>query len=135
MAVFTWKESYSVHVDRLDAQHQKLFETINGLAEAMRAGKGDEVIRDVVGKLAVYTRTHFLQEETLMQQTGYPGLAAHKQQHSKLMADVETYKRDLEEGRRTNSIALLSFLQNWLVEHIQKSDKAYSLHLNTHGVH
>jgi hemerythrin len=134
MSAFTWSESYSVHVQQFDAQHRKLFEIINELAEAMRIGKGEAVVKDVVGKLAVYTRTHFLQEEVAMRQTGYPALEAHQTQHNKLMADVEKYKADLNEGHKPNTIAVLAFLQKWLVDHIQKSDKAYSDHLNAHGV-
>lgn len=134
MATFEWNESYSVHVDRLDAQHRVLFDTINSLADAMRMGQGQDVIRDVVHRLAVYTRTHFLQEEVLMRQTGYPALAAHKKQHSKLMADVENYKRDLDAGREPNTVGALAFLREWLVQHIQKSDKAYSDHVNIHGI-
>lgn len=134
MAAFAWNESYSVHVRQFDAQHQKLFEIINMLADAMRSGKGEAVVRDVVGQLAVYTRTHFLQEEVLMKQTGYPAFAAHQQQHAKLLADVEKYKTDLNDGRNPDTVAVLNFLRNWLVEHIQKSDKAYSAHMNGHGV-
>jgi hemerythrin len=135
MATFAWNESYSVRVRQFDTQHQKLFQIINSLADGMRVGKGEDVIREVVGQLAVYTRTHFLQEEVAMGQTSYPGLPAHQAQHNKLMADVEKYKNDLDEGRKPNTIAVLNFLQKWLVEHIQHSDKAYSDHLNTHGVH
>jgi hemerythrin len=135
MSTFAWNESYSVHVHQFDAQHQKLFEIINSLADAMRVGKGEDVIRDVVGQLAVYTRTHFLQEEVLMRQTGYPDLAAHQDQHNKLMSDVEKYKADLDGGRKPNTVVVLNFLRDWLVQHIQKSDKAYSDHFNAHGVH
>src|ERR1700734_3553002 len=122
MATFAWNESYSVHVRQFDPQHQKLFQIINSLADGMRVGKGEDVIREVVGQLAVYTRTHFLQEEVAMRQTSYPGLTAHQAQHNKLMADVEKYKNDLDEGRKPNTIAVLNFLQKWLVEHIQHSD-------------
>lgn len=134
MATFAWNDCYSVRVQQLDAQHKMLFDTINGLADAMRMGRGEEVIREVVHKLAIYTRTHFLQEEVLMKQTGYPALPAHKAQHQKLMAEVEQYKRELDEGRKPNTVAVLAFLQKWLVDHIQKSDKAYSDHMNAHGV-
>lgn len=134
MSTFVWNDSYTVHVGQFDAQHKKLFAIINELADAMRIGKGEDVIREVVGQLAVYTRTHFLQEEVAMRQTGYPDLAAHQEQHNRLMADVEKYKTDLIEGRNPNLVAILNFLQNWLVQHIQKSDKKYSDHLNSHGL-
>jgi len=134
MSTFAWNDSYSVHVHQFDAQHKKLFEIINELADAMRVGKGEDVIREVVGDLAVYTRTHFLQEEVAMRQTGYPDLATHQAQHNKLMADVEKYKTELNEGRKVNLIAVLNFVRDWLVQHIQKSDKKYSDHLNAHGL-
>ncbi len=134
MAIFAWNESYSVRVRQMDGQHQKLFEIINDLAEAMRDGKADGVIRDTVEQLAVYTRTHFLQEEVLMRQTGYPGLAGHQEQHRKLMADVEHYKRAYEEGRSASPVSLLNFVRQWLVHHIKESDKAYSEHLNARGI-
>jgi len=86
----------------------------------MRAGKGGDVIRDVVGQLAVYAQTHFLQEEVLMKQTGYPGLPAHQQQHASLMADVEKYKSALNAGKNLDTVAILDCLRSWLVDHIQK---------------
>jgi hemerythrin len=133
MSTFTWNDSYSVHVNQFDAQHKKLFEIINALADAMRIGQGEDVLREVVGQLAVYTRTHFLQEEVAMRQTGYPGLAAHQNQHNQLMATVEKYKTDFIEGRKPNLVDLLTFLRTWLVQHIQKTDKQYADHMNAHG--
>ena len=134
MATFAWSDSYSVRVQQLDAQHKKLFDTINSLADAMRMGKGADAIRGVVQQLVVYTRTHFQQEEALMRQTGYPGLAAHQQQHAQLLADVGKYQREIETGQAPNSVAVLSFLQKWLVGHIQQSDKRYAEHMNANGV-
>ncbi|MGA7525333.1 MAG: bacteriohemerythrin [Acidobacteriaceae bacterium] len=134
MAIFAWSESYSVHVRQMDEQHQKLFDIINGLAEAMKSGKGEAVIRETVEQLAIYTRTHFLQEEALMRRAEYPGLATHQAQHHKLMADVEQYKKALEEGRSASPVSLLNFVRQWLVQHIRQSDRAYSDHLNAHGV-
>lgn len=134
MAIFAWNESYSVRVRPMDEQHKRLFEIINSLAEAMRDGKGDVAVRDTVDQLAVYTRTHFLQEEMLMRKANYPGLPAHQAQHQKLMADVEQYKRALEQGRNASPVTLLNFVREWLVHHIRESDKAYSDHLNAHGV-
>jgi len=134
MAIFAWNESYSVRVGQMDEQHRKLFDIINELAEAMKSGKGEAAVRDTVEQLAVYTRTHFLQEEMLMQKTGYPDLPAHRQLHRKLMADVEQYKKAIEEGHTASPVTLLNFVREWLVHHIRESDKAYSDHLNANGV-
>jgi hemerythrin len=134
MAGFTWDETYSVRVQQCDAQHKKLFEIINQLGDAMRVGKGNEVISQIVSQLITYTRTHFLQEEALMEKARYPGLPAHRQLHHKLVADVEKFQHELDEGLRPNTVAVLAFLKEWLIQHIQKVDKDYSKHLNSHGI-
>lgn len=134
MAVFKWDETYSVRVHQCDAQHKKLFDIINQLTDAMRVGKGQEIVSDIVSQLILYTRTHFQQEEALMERTQYPELSAHRELHRKLVADVERFQRELDGGLRPNTVSVLSFLKDWLTQHIQKVDKAYTQHLNSHGI-
>lgn len=135
MALFTWNDSYSVKVAVCDQQHQRLFAIINELADAMRSGKGQEVVSSTVGELLQYTRTHFRQEETLMQKANYPELAAHQAMHHKFEADVEALQKQSRSGRAANSVQVLNLLRDWLVNHIQKVDRQYSACLNGAGIH
>jgi hemerythrin len=134
MPIFTWNEMYSVQVKQCDVQHMKLFDIVNELADAMREGKGSTVLRKTLGDLLQYTRVHFAQEEELMQRSSYPKIAGHKEQHRKFIADIEKFNRELESSGIGNSVAVLSVLKDWLVDHIQKTDKAYSAHLNASGI-
>jgi hemerythrin len=134
VALFTWNDSYSVKVNLCDTQHQKLFAIMNELADAMRMGKGREVISRTVSELLLYTRTHFQQEEALLRKTNYPQLAGHQEMHRRFIADVELFDRQAREGHTANSVQLLNMLRDWLVNHIQKMDKAYSAHLNAAGI-
>ncbi len=134
MALFTWNDSYSVKVALCDQQHKKLFEIINELADAMRVGNGNEIVSKTVGELLQYTRTHFQQEEALLKRANYPQLAPHQEQHKKFVADVEGLLKQTREGRAANSIQVLNLLRDWLVNHIQKTDKAYSDCLNAAGI-
>jgi hemerythrin len=133
--LFTWNDSYSVKVNLCDTQHQKLFAIMNELADAMRVGKGSSVVSRTVGELLQYTRTHFQQEEALLRRANYPQLAAHQEMHRRFVADVESLDRETRDGHTANSVAVLNMLRNWLVNHIQKTDKAYSAHLNAAGIH
>lgn len=135
MALITWDQSYSVKVAELDGHHQKLFWLVNTLHDAMRSGKGNEVIRGIVEELTSYTHTHFQREEALMEQTKFPGLDAHRLEHQKLMAKVAEYKAALDGGKGVNTSAVLQFLREWLAKHINHMDKGYSSHLNASGVH
>ena len=134
MALFTWNDSYSVQVEMCDKQHQRLFAIMNELADAMRAGRGNDVVAKTVGDLLTYTRTHFQQEEGLMQKAGYPQLASHQAMHRKFEADVAALEQQTKEGRAANSIQVLNLLRDWLLNHIQKVDKQYSQPLNAAGI-
>lgn len=134
MALFTWNDSYSVKVEMCDAQHKKLFEIINQLADAMRAGKGQDVVTRTVRELQLYTRTHFQQEESLLRKANYPDLAPHQESHRKFVAHVEALEKQTREGQTANSVLVLNLLRDWLVNHIQKTDKAYSASLHAAGI-
>ncbi|HTW49408.1 MAG TPA: bacteriohemerythrin [Acidobacteriaceae bacterium] len=134
-ALFTWKDSYSVQVKLCDTQHQKLFAIMNELADAMRAGQGSTAVSHTVGELLQYARTHFQQEEALMRRANYAQLAAHQEMHRRFVADVELLDRQTREGHTASSVQVLNILRDWLVNHIQKTDKAYSAPLNAAGIH
>ncbi|HEX4005702.1 MAG TPA: bacteriohemerythrin [Acidobacteriaceae bacterium] len=134
MPLFTWNDSYSVKVALCDAQHKKLFDLINQLADAMRAGVGQEIVARIIGQLMLYTRTHFQQEEALLRKSLYPQLAAHQEQHRKFVADVEALDRQLREGRGADTVRVLMMLRDWLLNHILKTDQNYSAHLNAAGI-
>jgi hemerythrin-like metal-binding protein len=131
MAAFNWNSGYSVNVKRCDEDHKKLFALINDLHGAMQSGKGNQVIERVVQELEDYTKFHFAGEEALMARTRYPGLAAHRAEHQKLIQSLVKFRKD---GITGNSIAILSFLNDWLINHIKRTDQQYSAHLNANGV-
>jgi hemerythrin len=134
MPLVTWDESYSVSVQKLDEQHQKLFSLINTLHDAMRQGKGQAIVQDTVRELAAYTLSHFRAEEELLRRANYPALAEHQAEHRKYVDQVNQFSQDLAAGRNTSSIKVLQFLKDWLAEHIRRTDRSYSAHLNAHGV-
>ena len=131
MALYNWKPSYSVKVRSCDAEHIKLFALINDLHDAMQSGKGAQVIQRVVGELERYTQTHFSAEEALMAKTKYPALATHRVEHQKFVGTIAKFRK---EGITGQSIAVLTFLNDWLVNHIMRTDQRYSAHLNAHGI-
>jgi hemerythrin-like metal-binding protein len=134
MAVFSWNDSYSVKVAKCDQQHMRLFDIINQLADAMRMGKGQDVVNQVVTDLLDYTNTHFQEEEALLQKANYPQLEAHQEMHRIFVKKVQSLQSQAQMGKRVNAAQLLSLIRDWLVNHIQKADKRYSAHLNAAGI-
>ncbi len=126
MALMTWDDSFSVGVKRIDDQHKKLVGMINDLNEAMRQGKGKDVIGKIITGLVEYTVTHFSLEERLFTQVGYADAPAHKKTHEAFVAKVTKFKKDFESGRIAMSVEVMNFLSDWLKTHIKGTDKQYS---------
>ena len=61
-----WKSQYSVENQRLDEQHQKLFELVNEILEAMKTEKSRDAvfIASVLKQLYEYTQYHFRSTNT-----------------------------------------------------------------------
>jgi len=129
-----WDPSYSVNVRRCDEDHQKLFSMLNTLHESMLAGKGKEVVQQVVKQLADYAKFHFAAEEALMEKTKYPALTAHRAEHQAFVKKVEEFQADIAGGKLSTSVSVDTFLTQWLTKHIRNSDQKYGPHLNANGV-
>ena len=134
MALLNWQSDFTVNVCEIDKQHQKLVEMINNLHDGMKAGKGKEVLGDILANLVKYTEFHFKYEEKLFEQYVYPETLAHKRQHSDLVNQVQNYKKSFESGESVLSMEIMSFLKVWLMDHIVGSDKKYSTFFNSRGV-
>ena len=134
MAIFKWEEKYSVKVQEMDDQHKRLFELINQLHDAMQSGKGNALLTEIVKGLKDYSITHFSAEEKYMEKIKYSGLAEQKEQHRTFIKKVEEYEQQVSLGKLSLSIEVLTFLRDWLVNHIQRVDKKYSEDNQTNAV-
>ena len=123
-----WSDSFCVGIQEVDEQHKVLVDLLNQLHVAIRDHRGSQVCRDILDRLAEYTRTHFLLEESLMRVSNYAGFEMHKQQHEELIAQVVALQEKLDAGKASISFELLHFLQVWLTKHINESDKRFGIH-------
>jgi hemerythrin len=134
MALFLWKEEYTVDIKQIDDQHKQLVEMINELHSAMLSGKGREALGETFTGLVEYTKTHFSTEETLMSQHGYPELKAHRESHDEFTNKVTAMYNDFTEGNILISIELMNFLKDWLINHIARVDKKYAPFFSEKGI-
>ncbi len=134
MTLIQWEDSLNVGIDEIDLDHQRLVEVINRLHEAVIEGQGQGVIRSTLDDLRTYVDTHFDREEHYFEQTGYPRAKMHKIEHSEFRRKVTAFESGFAEKRLTLSVDILNFLRDWLVEHIEGSDRDYVPHLRSSGV-
>ena len=133
MAFIEWREEFATGIESMDTQHKKLVDLINALHTAMTERRGNEVMMPVLERLVLYTTVHFDAEEALMQKHGFPHFAPHRQEHEKLKAQVVDFQNQVKAGKTHISVQVLQFLREWLLNHIQNTDKEYGQFIAEHG--
>lgn len=131
MSLFEWRSEYSLGHDGIDAQHRRLFELGNELHTAMTQGKGKGSLSETLEKLVAYTKTHFANEEHLMQTHRYPDYPAHKAAHDALTARVVEFQKEFTAGRVGITVELLQFIRDWLRTHIGETDHKVATYLKS----
>jgi hemerythrin-like metal-binding protein len=123
MSFVEWKDEYSLGNELIDEQHKSLFKMLNELAAA---GPGDKESASYtcLSRMEKYAQEHFRDEEKLMRDNGYPHLAEHIKEHGGFIQQVEDYK-DAVFAKYAPFQDMLEYLNNWLVEHIIRSDRKY----------
>jgi hemerythrin len=130
---FKWSNDYSVSIPEIDEQHHELINILNRLFVAVSKREGHKVIAGIFDALLVYTQTHFTLEERLMKEANYPGFEAHKEEHWKLIAQLDDLGRKFMVEDKPIYFEMLSFLRTWLKEHILGCDIEYSAALQKVG--
>ena len=129
-----WKPEYSVGIDSIDAQHKTLIELINKLQNAVDYATGRDYELEALDELVKYTLTHFRYEEELMEEHGYPSYEAHKAEHDKMVQRVEALTNEYRGNEDLVMRKALTFLKDWLINHINGTDQKYSRFLIDKGV-
>ena len=119
-----WSNSISVRVDSIDAQHKKLFDITNSLIDIFEAGSGEFLT--VISELVEYTTIHFHDEQMVMMNAKFPGLAAHMVEHNKFIAKVEEFLQAYGEGQKDIGRTMIVFLRDWLFAHTSGLDMEFA---------
>jgi len=117
-----WSDELSVGIECIDDDHKGLFEQYINCQQVSIEDDGD--FDESLEKLSDYTIKHFKREEKLMELSGYPGLANHRQVHRLLLKQFAEKRQHYQKGILSEA-ALLVFLNSWLVDHIKTMDRAF----------
>nr|CRH07409.1 Putative methyl-accepting chemotaxis sensory transducer [Candidatus Magnetococcus massalia] len=129
-----WDEKYSVGVQILDQDHQRLVNYINRLEAAGAVGQSQVALARVVRALLDYTHFHFQREEEMMEQTGYAELDRHKEHHRTLVDQVQKYNERIKNEGLDMIDEVLQFLKGDFLNHILTVDKGYDSHFKKHNI-
>jgi hemerythrin len=123
--VRVWSSEHTVGNAEIDHQHEYLVSLINAVEIAATTGAGASTIDLVLGLLTRHLKLHFLNEESLMQQSGYPELADHASQHAWCAHQFDRLT-DAYRAGDTELENVLRFLDMWLDTHTFAKDREYA---------
>lgn len=121
-----WKESYSIGIELIDAQHKHLFDLGNSALDLMKSDssldKSEQIIQ-LIDDLLQYTKFHFLSEESYMLNIDFPLYENHKKEHDAFIQKITDINLATISSNQYKHIQdLVIFLLNWIVTHIFEND-------------
>ena len=122
--LFVWDEKFNTGIEAIDNDHQGLVNLINDLYEAMQDGSGGALLLPIFSALKHYTATHFEREERFMAECDVPDQARHLREHKQMMARLADLESRHRHGEAAISLQTLTFLRDWLKNHICVVDRA-----------
>lgn len=131
-AWIVFDSAHHVGVVEIDEQHRELVRLVNRLNGAIKNKVGDATTLRLYDELIKFTVFHFATEHRLMEQSAYPDIARHDQEHAHLVEEALHFKSRLTQG---GDLLALQSIKDWLLNHIHYSDKSLARHLLEHGIH
>jgi hemerythrin len=119
-----WSEDFGI-CDTIDAQHKKLVELINNLYQAFVDAKVKDAILPIIKKLKGYTIYHFGEEERMFAENNYSFSDEHLSEHQEFVKNIEDFASRYAAGDSLLPYDVMTFLKDWLLNHILVSDKKY----------
>ncbi len=127
---FKWSKDIETGIRLIDIDHRSLVDIVNEMHEQHRAGTFEAAVPNLIRLLLQYCTEHFFREEKIMEEYGYPGLRLHRERHRGILRFVHALRVvALDRPERIDPDKMLRFLQDWLVNHIGKSDMDYVKHI------
>ncbi len=123
--LITWADKYSVGYEEVDNQHKVLVNLINELYASFQQGDANSKIENILTEMIRYTDYHFKTEEGYFEKYSYSDAQAHIAQHQSFVEKVTSFFEEYKSGSATLSYDVMNFLRDWLIKHIQVSDKKF----------
>ncbi len=129
-----WNDKYSVGISVIDDEHKKFIDIINKAIITKEHNDNPEELKEVLYRVTMYAIKHFATEENYMIEFNYPEYQHHKEEHDDFAIKAITYSKRVADGDSHFTNEVLEYLKQWLVNHIQITDRQYIVCFNENGL-
>ena len=135
MPIVTWRDEYSVNVEKIDLQHQKLIELVNNLHASVEARISKNELEELLIELVKFTRVHFSTEEKYMKDYDFPESEEHFKEHRDLLEHMDNLISMVSNGKSPTFYSDYDISSDWALIHITEYDKSLGKFLNSNNVY
>ena len=133
MAQIAWRQQMELSYPPLDDEHKAFLKVVNA---AQAAADSDDFSRfdDIFESCYEYARTHFPQEEDVMERISFPDLIPHMKSHQKFIDNISELRQTFSQAKTLTARRYIArqsadFLSTWFLGHILGRDKVYKPYL------
>lgn len=118
MKAFIWENYYQIGNQKVDLQHQELFNLANKLVQS----KTQKDLAENAHDLYNHVNEHFQTEEKFMEDQHYPNYQTHVEIHHLMLAKLVKVNEKIDK-HEWQHLDLLEFMREW-ISHILEDDAA-----------
>ncbi len=120
-----WEDKFSVGISIINEQHKEFIDILNKVIYTKEHNDNIEEIDEVLEEMVNYAHTHFKTEEAYMKEFNYSEYQDHKEEHNRFSTETISCIDKMIKGDYQIANEILEYLKQWLVDHIQGTDKKY----------
>lgn len=122
--IFVWQDLYKVGHEKIDYEHQKLFEIAIKALNISIQDKLNAQFKATIVDLYDYMKYHFENEEEYMNSINYKYFNYHRKLHSNIIQEMNNFIRLVPTlPKEKVDRKLIEYMDIWLVNHIVFEDK------------
>jgi hemerythrin-like metal-binding protein len=120
-----FESRFLLGIPAMDRSHREFVDLVNRMDRATDAN-----FAYLFTDLMHHTRAHFATEDVLMRATGFPESQAHRDEHARVLTEMEHFGQRLGRGRLARARAYVrEQLPAWFERHAQLMDGPLAEHL------
>lgn len=120
----------------MNATHAEEVELVGSIAELLQSDAPGEDLKPLLEEWLEHTRQHFEREHALMERSGFPAYAIHRNEHLRVLGLLEGVIHDYLQGASPAALArfVLEDWPLWFDQHVRTMDTATAQFARMRGI-
>ena len=119
------EDKHRVGISIINEVHKTFIGILNKAITAEKHSKGPNYVLGILDEMTEYALKHIQTEENYMKEFNFPGYLPHRNEHIDFTSSSIDYKNRVVGGDFQIINEILEYLKQWLINHVQVTDKKY----------